>query len=111
MTSLLQWLTTPLSGVSEHSVEPNVFWHARLMVLAWGIFLPLGGLVARYFKVTPRQDWPRVLDNKFWWQAHPWFQYTGVLAMASLIATAPLIFTFVAARQIITGLTAGAVKG
>jgi multiple sugar transport system permease protein len=34
-----------------------------------------------------------------------------IMAMASLIAIPPLIFTFVAARQIITGLTAGAVKG
>ncbi len=34
-----------------------------------------------------------------------------VMAMASLIAIPPLIFTFIAARQIITGLTAGAVKG
>lgn len=34
-----------------------------------------------------------------------------VMAMASLIAIPPLIFTLVAARQIITGLTAGAVKG
>ena len=34
-----------------------------------------------------------------------------VMAMGSLIAVPPLIFTFVAARQIITGLTAGAVKG
>jgi multiple sugar transport system permease protein len=33
-----------------------------------------------------------------------------VMAMASLIAIPPLIFTFVAARQIIGGLTAGAVK-
>ena len=34
-----------------------------------------------------------------------------VTAMGSLMAIPPLIFTFVAARQIITGLTAGAVKG
>jgi ABC-type glycerol-3-phosphate transport system permease component len=34
-----------------------------------------------------------------------------VMGMGSLIAIPPLIFTFVAARQIITGLTAGAVKG
>lgn len=34
-----------------------------------------------------------------------------IMAMGSLIAIPPLIFTFVAARQIITGLTAGAVKG
>jgi ABC-type glycerol-3-phosphate transport system permease component len=34
-----------------------------------------------------------------------------ILALGSLIAIPPLIFTFIAARQIITGLTAGAVKG
>jgi multiple sugar transport system permease protein len=34
-----------------------------------------------------------------------------IMALASLIAIPPLIFTFIAARQIITGLTAGAVKG
>lgn len=34
-----------------------------------------------------------------------------VMAMGSLIAIPPLIFTFIAARQIITGLTSGAVKG
>lgn len=33
-----------------------------------------------------------------------------VMAMTSLIAIPPLLFTFIAARQIITGLTAGAVK-
>jgi multiple sugar transport system permease protein len=33
------------------------------------------------------------------------------MALGSLIAIPPLIFTLVAARQIITGLTAGAVKG
>jgi len=34
-----------------------------------------------------------------------------IMAMATLIAIPPLIFTFMAAKQIITGLTAGAVKG
>ena len=34
-----------------------------------------------------------------------------IMALSSLIAIPPHIFTFVAARQIITGLTAGAVKG
>jgi multiple sugar transport system permease protein len=34
-----------------------------------------------------------------------------VMAMASLIALPPLVFSFVAARQIVGGLTAGAVKG
>lgn len=82
MTSLLHWLVTPLSGASEHMIDPQVFWHARLMVLAWGVCLPLGVLVARYLKVTPHQDWPRVLDNKFWWHGHRALQYTGVLAMS-----------------------------
>jgi multiple sugar transport system permease protein len=34
-----------------------------------------------------------------------------IMALGSLIAIPPLIFTFIAAKQIITGLTAGAVKG
>jgi multiple sugar transport system permease protein len=34
-----------------------------------------------------------------------------IMALGSLIAIPPLMFTFIAARQIITGLTAGAVKG
>ena len=33
------------------------------------------------------------------------------MATGALIALPPLVFTFVAAKQIITGLTAGAVKG
>lgn len=39
------------------------------------------------------------------------FDSGRVMARGSLIAIPPLIFTFVGARQIITGLTAGAVKG
>ncbi len=34
-----------------------------------------------------------------------------IMALGSLIAIPPLMFTFIAARQIITGLTAGSVKG
>lgn len=40
------------------------------MVVAWGVLLPLGILIARFFKVTPRQRWPAELDNKFWWYSH-----------------------------------------
>jgi multiple sugar transport system permease protein len=38
-------------------------------------------------------------------------QWGKIMAMGTLIALPPLIFTFIAAKQIITGLTAGAVKG
>jgi hypothetical protein len=82
LTQAFHWLASPLSGASEHVIESPVFWHARLMVLAWAVCLPLGALVARYLKVTPRQDWPRVLDNKFWWHTHRSLQYSGVLAMS-----------------------------
>ena len=79
---------TPLSGASQHQIPPALYWHARMMVLAWSICIPLGALVARYCKITPGQDWPRVLDNKFWWHAHRGFQYAGVLAMVAGIALA-----------------------
>lgn len=56
-------------------------WHGRFMMLAWGICVPLGIFIARYFKVTPRQDWPRELDNQFWWHSHLGFQIAATVAM------------------------------
>lgn len=56
-------------------------WHGRFMVLAWGICVPTGILIARFFKVTPGQDWPRELDNPFWWRSHLTLQITAGLAM------------------------------
>jgi multiple sugar transport system permease protein len=38
-------------------------------------------------------------------------EWGKLMALATLIALPPLIFTFLAARQVISGLTAGAVKG
>ena len=32
----------------------------------WAVLLPLGALLARYFKVMPGQRWPDVLDNPRW---------------------------------------------
>jgi hypothetical protein len=64
-----------------HEIAVWAAWHGRLMVLAWVALLPLGMLVARFFKITPRQDWPRRLDNKFWWRSHLALQYSGVGAM------------------------------
>jgi hypothetical protein len=73
------WLLTPLSGSNLHDIAPLVAWHARLMVLAWSVLIPLGVLIARFYKVTPKQDFPRVTDSKFWWHGHRALQYTGVL--------------------------------
>lgn len=82
----IDWWLSPLSGAITHEIDPWIMWHARIMVLAWAILLPLGALAARYYKVTPRQDWPRQLDNRAWWLAHQALQYSGVLLM--LVGTA-----------------------
>jgi hypothetical protein len=85
---MMEWLLTPISGAADHAIAPWAAWHGRLMVLSWSFLLPLGVLAARYFKVTPGQDWPRILDNKSWWRTHLWVQSAGVAAMtlALLIA-------------------------
>jgi hypothetical protein len=77
----LRWWLSPLSGASNHQLDAAIMWHARAMVLAWAILLPLGAVAARYFKVTPKQDWPRHLDNRAWWHAHRGLQYLGVVVM------------------------------
>ena len=40
----LEWLNTPLSGGGQHHIAPWAMWHARCMVMAWGVLLPLGAL-------------------------------------------------------------------
>ena len=57
--------------------------HAALMVFAWAVLAPLCVLLARYYKVTPEQDFPRAVDNPFWWRWHRWGQ-TAVVALSTL---------------------------
>jgi hypothetical protein len=77
---------TPISGNPVHDISVVVSWHARLMVLSWGVLLPLGVCIARFYKVTPNQKWPEQLDKKLWWHAHLVMQITGlVLAIFGLI--------------------------
>jgi Eukaryotic cytochrome b561 len=78
---VIEWLFAPISGAPNHGVAASVAWHGRLMVLSWSFLLPLGILAARYFKITPNQNWPRVLDNKIWWRTHVWVQSAGVATM------------------------------
>jgi hypothetical protein len=75
-------LSLSLSANPEHHIAPWASWHARLMVLSWGIVLPVGVLIARFYKITPSQDWPKVLDNKFWWYSHRTLQYLGISLMS-----------------------------
>ena len=65
-----RWLLVPISGAQEHHIAAQFAWHGRLMVLAWGLLSPIMIVIARYYKVTPRQDWPNHLDNPFWFLMH-----------------------------------------
>lgn len=84
-TAAWQWLATPISGAAEHAIGSQVAWHGRLMVLSWGVLIPLGVLVARFLKVTPWQDWPRERDNKFWWHGHRLLQWSAMALMSAAL--------------------------
>ncbi len=77
----MDWLWLPIDPDRAHQVGVYVSWHGRLMVLAWGGLFPLGILIARFWKVTPGQNWPSELDNRAWWRAHLSLQYAGGLLM------------------------------
>lgn len=80
--AMWQWLLSPLSGANDHSVNDWVMWHARTMVAAWAVLLPLGAIAARFFKVTANQNWPDRVDNRAWWHAHRGLQYLGIAIMS-----------------------------
>jgi Eukaryotic cytochrome b561 len=67
---MIDWLLSPISGAPGHTIAPVLAWHARSMVLAWGVLVPAAILVARYWKIWPGQQWPLELDNKNWWNLH-----------------------------------------
>jgi hypothetical protein len=56
------------------------------MVAAWGIAIPCGILIARFHKVRPGQDWPRELDNRFWWRWHRMLQYSAMACATAAMA-------------------------
>jgi multiple sugar transport system permease protein len=71
--------------------------------LAWNEFILSFILTNRYTRTLPASISNYMTDTGVEWGK--------IMAAGALIALPPLIFTFVAAKQIITGLTAGAVKG
>lgn len=79
LDAVLHFLNQPIGGAAHHVIEDAHKWHARLMVLGWGVLIPTGIVVARYFKVLRRQDWPRQLDNRIWWRTHLALQISGCL--------------------------------
>jgi multiple sugar transport system permease protein len=71
--------------------------------LAWNEFILSFILTNRYTRTLPASISNYITDTGVEWGK--------IMAAGVLIALPPLVFTFVAAKQIITGLTAGAVKG
>lgn len=71
--------------------------------LAWNEFVLSFILTNRYTRTLPASISNYITDTGVEWGK--------IMAAGVLIALPPLVFTFVAAKQIITGLTAGAVKG
>ncbi|MFK7869820.1 MAG: cytochrome b561 domain-containing protein [Roseobacter sp.] len=77
----MDWLLAPIDPARVHEVGFAVSWHARVMVLSWGILAPLAVFAARFFKVVPGQDWPNELDNQAWWKSH-WMGQTAVVVLS-----------------------------
>jgi multiple sugar transport system permease protein len=71
--------------------------------IAWNEFILSLVLTNRFTRTLPVATSLFLTDHGIQWGK--------IMAMGTLIALPPLLFTFIAARQIITGLTAGAVKG
>lgn len=78
-----EWLVSPIDPSGLHDVSSAISWHARAMVLGWGIVAPLSVLVARFFKIMPGQNWPVVLDSKVWWRSH-WMGQSFVFCLTIL---------------------------
>jgi len=74
-------------GILREALPLPYALHGGLMLLAWAVLFPLGVIVARYVKVTGDQDFPRVVENLFWFNWHRALQYAGAaVALAAAIA-------------------------
>lgn len=68
-------------------LPPGLAAHAALMIAAWAVLLPAGAVLARYGKVTADQDFPREVDNPYWWNWHRLLQYSGVAVATAAFAS------------------------
>lgn len=71
--------------------------------IAWNEFILALVLTNRFTRTMPVEISLSISEHNIAWGK--------IMAVGMLIAVPPIIFTFVASRQIVTGLTAGAVKG
>ena len=104
----------------------SVVWHAILMGAAFGLLMPLGVMIARYYKVRPGRGFPRRLDDQFWWRWHQALQYGGMslaavgffmvwnsekIAAASPHAEAGYAALVLAGMQVVSGILRGSKGG
>lgn len=80
---MVDWLMTPIDISREHSIGVMISWHARLMILAWGVIVPTGVFITRYLKILPGQNWPLELDNQLWWRCH-WMSQSFAIILSVL---------------------------
>ena len=71
--------------------------------IAWNEFLLANALLDRNTRTVPVTIVNSLTEHDIDWGV--------IMATGTLLAIPPIIFTFVASKQIITGMTAGAVKG
>lgn len=79
----MDWLWAPIDAARGHEIGFAVSWHARIMVLAWGVLAPLAVIIARFMKIMPGQDWPRQLDSQTWWRSH-WMGQSIVVGLTGV---------------------------
>lgn len=99
---MFDWLLGVIDPERGHEVGFAISWHARSMVVAWGVLVPVGILIARYFKVMPGQNWPDTLDNQTWWHAH---RIVQTLALILSIVGIWLIYTHMVPGTSLTKLS------
>lgn len=75
----MEWLFAAIDPSRAHLVTDAIAWHGRLMVAAWGFLFPIGILIARFMKTTPKQNWPEKLDSQVWWHSHWIIQTCGAV--------------------------------
>ncbi|MEL7229430.1 MAG: ABC transporter permease subunit, partial [Pseudomonadota bacterium] len=71
--------------------------------IAWNEFLLANALANRNTRTVPVTIVNSITEYNIDWGV--------IMATGMLLAIPPIIFTFIASKQIITGMTAGAVKG
>lgn len=89
LTRTLDWLNRPVASGPVESLNVLDLWHAMLMGLAAGVLVPVTVLAARYWKIVPGQDWPRVLNHRGWQIVHT---VCGVGAVLCLFVGAYMAF-------------------